>query len=112
MAMQEELLRRASDTIYQYASRILRQATKRITDASRIRSASHRYAAAYLARYGYIKILGMAEPAPLQNVFTDVRFASPAYLTAIRSVEGLEEAFRARGERRLFLTAGTRHDGL
>jgi predicted NACHT family NTPase len=54
----------------------------------------------------------MAEPAPLQSVFTDVRFASPAYLNAIRSVEGLEETFRAKGDRRLFLTGGQRHDGL
>jgi len=65
----------------------------------------------FTGRYGQIKVLGMTEPIPLDDIYTAVRMASPAYLQDFITPDGLKDAFVAK-ENRGFAREEAKQDGI
>jgi predicted NACHT family NTPase len=62
---------------------------------SKIYSATQEYADTFLRRYGSIKVLGMSEPVPLQDLYTEVHIVSSNVKNKERMIEDMETKFRS-----------------
>lgn len=98
-------------TAFQLASKIVSSAVKGAWDLAQLQIATRRYLDAYLTRHGHVKILGMAEPLPLRQLYTDVKVVSRDYLNKFATVDDLERTFRERN-RQLFDPDVKRRDAL
>jgi len=68
-------------------------------DKQQARKAFKQYASKYLDKYGTIKLLGMEEPIPLEDVYTAVQFLDKLSLSRLASPESLEASFRENKQR-------------
>lgn len=91
---------------------ILGQAKVNVTDLVQLRRASERYLETYVRRYGWVKVLGMDEPMPLDSLYTDVTFVSNEYLRDASTPEALMRSFRQKPIRGLTPNYMRREDGI
>ncbi len=77
-----------------------------------IRKASEQYAWNYAKRHGLMKVLGMREPVPLEQVYTSVQFLDRDSISRFESIEDLEKAFREQPERSFQRKSSKKLEGL
>jgi hypothetical protein len=75
---------------------------KRIGDKNDVQRGMREYARRFLERYGNIKVLNMAQPVPLREVYVAAQVHSPRLVQGFRSVNELHEMFSQRGKHHLF----------
>ena len=71
-----------------------------------------RYIQRYLNRHGNLKVLGMDDPMPLEDIYTTVRILSAGERRRFASVEELEQQYRERGKRDLQQTPSETQAGI
>lgn len=95
----QKLSEESAKNLFQLAFSLVKKAGKIATDEINIRGATDKYAENYLRRYCSVKILGMAEPVPLRELYTEVQIINPEYRIKERIIKDLEEDFRkTRGD--------------
>ena len=75
-------------------------------------NASNKYAKFYGDRHGQVQVLGMSKPVPLDAIYSGVWVLDIEDLKSYDSCETLEEAYRARGDRRFTNNNYIKHDGI
>ena len=100
----EESAKALFDLIYSEGKKI----GKRVYDKIKVQTALKNYADSYLKRYGIIKVLGMAEPLPLKEIYTEVKIVSINYLNKEKDINHLERNFKIE---RMFRT-GNKENGI
>src|ERR1700730_4286111 len=73
---------------------LIKSAGKFAANEIKIRNATEKYVDNYLRRFCFIKILGMVEPVPLNELFTDVEISYPYYRIKEQIIDYLEDEFR------------------
>lgn len=99
-------------TATQLALQIVKSGFRFVVNENDVQRAMQEYQRRFNQRHGSVKILGMVEPVPLNQVYTAVQVIPPTYLSRFSSVEGLEQSFRASGSRRLFIHGERTRDGI
>ncbi|MEM6425475.1 MAG: NACHT domain-containing protein, partial [Cyanobacteria bacterium P01_D01_bin.128] len=74
-------------------------------------AALKRYEDKYRQRYGSVRILGMKQDYPLEQVYTKVKFLDDISIRRFESIEALEEGFRGGSARRLSTRERSLQDG-
>lgn len=90
----QKLYDQSATTLFQLAAGLTSRGFAAVWDATKVNLAMRHYLDAYLRRYGHIKLLGMAEPLPLRQVYADVQVVGRDFLNRFRSIEELEDDFR------------------
>jgi hypothetical protein len=101
-----------SKLLFEICSGILKWAGTKIKHVDAIEKASQKYLRTYVERYGHIKVLGMSEPIPLEDIYTDVQFVGTEHLRKLSTPEALLQAMRERGKRGFAAEDAKRQDGL
>ena len=76
---------------------------KHIGDKNAVQRGMLEYARRFLERYGNIKVLNMAQPVPLREVYVAAEVHSSRLVQSFRSVDELHEMFLQRGRQHLSL---------
>lgn len=106
----QKLNEESAKNLFQVVFSLIKKIGKVTVDEIRIRKATDQYAENYLRRYCTIKILGMSEPMPLKDLYTEVQIIHPGYRFKDRIIKDLEDSFRkTRGD---FNSENGRIDGL
>ncbi|MBE7380100.1 MAG: NACHT domain-containing protein [Leptolyngbya sp. SIO1E4] len=71
-----------------------------VKDKWQAQAALKRYEAKYRQRYGSVRILGMRQDYPLEQVYTKVKFLDDLSIRRFESVEALEAVYRGKAKRR------------
>ncbi|PSN18393.1 hypothetical protein C7271_12760 [filamentous cyanobacterium CCP5] len=82
-----------------------------IKDKRQAKAALERYEAKYRQRYGSVRILGMKQDYPLEQVYTKVKFLDALSIRRFESVEALEEVYRGKSVRGFTTQERTPQDG-
>lgn len=70
-----------------------------VKDKRQAKAALERYEAKYRQRYGSVRILGMKQDYPLEQVYTKVKFLDDLSIRRFESLEAVEDDYRGRGTR-------------
>lgn len=89
----KDSLAHSTDAVFELFSQVIAGA-KNLWDSAVTYAAAEKYLQKYLRRHDQVKVLGMPEPTPLRDIYTDVEVVSRNYLSQFRSVEDLERTFR------------------
>lgn len=84
----------SAKSLFQLALSVFKKIKTQIVDEIKVEEALKNYSNNYINRHGKVKILGMAEPIPLMDIYTSVRIVSPEYLYKYKEIEQLEDTFR------------------
>lgn len=93
-----DFIERASKAVFELiydTGKLLRNWNRREAEIQR---ACLNFCRRYVDEYGYIKILGMGEKAPLYELYTGVRFLDPRFLAKQMPEGDLDSALRTDGE--------------
>lgn len=90
------ILKKAADDIKQ----VWRNIHQNFKDNLQAEKAFDEYDSKYRQKYGKIKLLGMSEPIPLQDIYTAVQFLNKLSLSRFLSLESLEASYRESLQRR------------
>ncbi len=78
----------------------------------KIASACQRYIVHYRQRYGKISVLGMPEPAELENIYTNVQIIEGRNLWKYKSLQDQEQAYRDAAKRSFQSDECKKQDGI
>jgi hypothetical protein len=84
----------------------------KVSDKIKINKAVKNYVENYIHRHGQVKVLGMQRPVELQSIYINVDVISPNYLNSYKSLEGLQQSFREKGNRRFHHHSAIREAGI
>ena len=77
-------------SLFQLALGIAKKIGKKTIDAVKIENAINNYAENYINRHGKIKVLGMSESIPLEDIYTKVNLIKADYLYKEKEIDYLE----------------------
>lgn len=106
----EKLSVESAKNLFQLSLSLIKKIGKITLDEVKIRNATDKYAENYLRRFCFVKILGMQEPFPLKELYTEVEIVSPTHRAKERIITDLENTFR--NERGNYSITGHRENGL
>lgn len=75
-------------------------------------NASGQYITSYADRHGILKVLGMMEPAWIEDIYTRVQFLGNDSIRQYESLENLEQAYRETQQRRFQSERCEKRDGV
>jgi hypothetical protein len=96
--LEKSVISESVKSIFHIVQAVLKWAGTEIKDAVLLEKAAREYLDRYLQRHGLIKALGMKQPVPLREIYTEVQFLGPDELHAFEDLEQLEKAFAERDE--------------
>jgi adenylate kinase family enzyme len=105
-----KIVEEGGKSIFNIVSSLIKSAGRIALDEIHIRKATELYAENYLKRYCFVKILGMSEPFPLIDLYTEVQVISTSYRIKERIIQDLENEFRQT--RGTFTSKSNRISGL
>ena len=106
----EKLSDESAKNLFQLSLSVIKKIGKITLDEVKIRNATDKYAENYLRRFCFVKILGMQEPFPLKELYTEVEMVSPTHRIKERIITDLENKFR--NERGNFSISEHRENGI
>ena len=95
---EELILEHAAGASFQLVWGWLSGLKQNIGDKNAVQRGMREYARRFLQRYGNIKVLNMAQPVPLREVYVAAEVHSRRLIQSFRSVDELHEMFRQRGK--------------
>jgi len=84
----------------------------KINEKIKVNKAIKGYVENYVHRHGQIKVLGMPKPISLQSIYINVDVNTTSYLNLYQSLNGLEEDFREKSNRRFHHHTAIRKQGI
>jgi len=104
----EETIKATFNTVIAFSKTIGLKVNEKI----KINKAVKNYVENYIHRHGQIKVLGMQRPIQLQSIYINIDVISPDYLNSYKSIEGLQQSFREKNNRRFHHHSAIREAGI
>ncbi len=82
-----------------------------VKDKRQAKAALKRYEDKYRQRYGSVRILGMKQDYPLEQVYTKVKFLDDISIRRFESIEAIEKIYRGRDTRQFVIRERIPQDG-
>lgn len=101
--IEEQFLELGAATAFHLVGGALKSVGNLLSDKNSVQRGMREYARRFLERHGEIKVLNMAEPIPLGEIYVSAQAVSPRILQSYKSIEELQKQFRTDGRRRLTL---------
>ena len=99
-------------TLWDIGKRFVGSTFDVLKDKNQSRKAAETYVDKYRNRYGLLKLLGMKRGVSLESIYTPVRILNELSIRQFESIEGLEEIYREKQNRRLQYGKCRSEDGL
>ncbi|MEO0828043.1 MAG: histidine kinase, partial [Cyanobacteria bacterium J06642_9] len=100
-----------TEIVFSIATKVGGAFIETIKDKRQAKTALDRYEAKYRQRYGSVRILGMKQDYPLEQVYTKVKFLDDISIRRFESIATLEEAYRGESQRRFTTQMSTPQGG-
>ncbi len=100
-SIDEQLLEHGATAAFQLVAGVAKSLGNLLSDKNAVQRGMREYARRFIERYGIIKVLNMAEPIPLREIYVAAQVVSPRSIQRYTSVGELQEQFRQDGRRRL-----------
>lgn len=94
--LETQLTEHAATTAFQLVWGLIEKFRRNLWDKHLVQAAAKQYAASYQNRHGLVKVLGMSQPIPLHQIFTNVRVVDPSYLHKFTDPDELEDEFKTK----------------
>lgn len=109
---QKKLEQETASTLFQLVWSGVKLVGSKLWTEAAIRSATHEYATHYRQRFGDVKVLGMAQPVPLHEIYTAVCLLSTQHLRAFTDELSMEREFKKAGRNHWFASSEEKRDGI
>lgn len=106
---EEKLQEQTAVTAFQLVWGSIKGLGNLVVDENAVQRGMKEYARKFLERYGDVKVLNMAQPVPLRDIYVAAQVLSPRMVKSHSSVDELHELFLQRGRRHLFLDDRREH---